>query len=323
MRGLRLGVGVLLLAVCLPVMAQAQTQSWPSHPIRFYCGFAPGGSSDIVSRLLAQKLTERLGQPVVVEQKVGASGLIANDAVAKASPDGYTMVLLTGGHPSAMVMMKKVPYDAVKDFAMVSTVTSYPMVIAVAQQSPYKTLADLLARGRAEPAHVTFAVSGPGSLHHLLAEWVNIEAGTTILAVPFKGASQAMIELLGGRVDAMVETATASFPQIRAGKLRALALSSSVHYPLMPEAPLISETLPGIEVSSWLGLAVAPGTPRAIVDRLNREVRAIVELPDVRQRFADLGGVPAPSSPEEMRERIERELVRWKRVVDIKQIERQ
>jgi len=163
----------------------------------------------------------------------------------------------------------------------------------------------------------------PGTLVHLLGEWINIEAGTAILGVPYKGSANALVDVLAGRVDATIETGTASFGHIRSGKLRALAVSSPARHPALPELQTISETLPGVEVSSWLGLAVPAATTRAIVARLNGEVRSILEMPDVRQRLADLSGVPTPSSPEEMRALVEREIARWKRVVELKNIERQ
>ena len=311
----------VLLALLIATPACAQT--YPDKPIRFYVGFPPGGSTDLISRLLGQKLSERLKQPVIVEQKVGGTGLIANDAVAKASPDGYTMVLLTGGHPGTAAVMKKLPYDPVKDFGMVSVVIEYPMVISVAPESPIKSFPDLIARAKAEPGRISFSSAGPGSLHHLLGEWLNIEAGTTMLHVPFKGAAPAFTELLGGRIDVLIETGTFSFPMIRGGRLRPLALSSAGRYPLMPEVATVGETLSGVEFSSWLGVAVAPGTPRPVIDLLNRELRAVLAEDDVKQRFAGFGGVPAASTPEGMRDRVEREISRWNRVVDSRKIERQ
>ena len=305
------------------VVGFAHAQSYPDKPIRFYVGFPPGGSTDLVSRYLGHKLSERLKQPVVVEQKVGGTGLIANDAVAKAAPDGTTMVLLTGGHPGTAAVMKKLPYDPVNDFGMVSVVIEYPMTISVAPGSPIKSFPDLIARAKAEPGRISFSSAGPGSLHHLLGEWMNIEAGTTMLHVPFKGAAPAFTELLGGRIDVLIETATFAFPMIKGGRLRALALSSAGRYPLMPEAPTVGETLPGVAFSSWLGLAVAPGTPWPAIERLNRELRAVLAEDETKKRFADFGGVPAPSSPEAMRERVEREIVRWQRVVETRGIERQ
>ena len=313
----RLAASLLLVTCCVGA------QDYPARPIRFLVGFAPGGSTDIISRLLAQKFTERMGATVSVEQKAGATGLIANDIVAKSAPDGLTMTLLTGGHPASAAIIRNLPYDPVRDFGMVSTVTAYPMVISVAPDSPIKSLPDLIARAKAAPGTLSFSSAGVGSLHHLLGEWLNIEAGTSMIHVPFKGAAPALTEVLGRRVDVMIETATFSFGQIRGGQLRALALSSNGRYPLMPEVAAVSETLRGVEFSSWLGLVVAPGTPRPIVDKLNREVRAILEAPEVRQQLGQLGGVASPSTPEEMRQRIEREIARWKRVVELKNIERQ
>ena len=272
-----------LMAAAAPAGAQA----YPTKPIRFMVGFAPGSSTDIVTRLLGEKLAERLGQPVVAEQKVGASGSMANDTVAKAPPDGHTLVLLTGGHPVAAVIMKQLPYDPVKDFGMVSTITTYPMVFTVAQGSPIKSFADLLARARAEPGRITFSSGGPGSLHMLLGELVNVEAAVSMTGVPFKGAPQALMDLMGQRIDTMIETATFSFPQIRGGKVRALAVSTAQRSPIMPDVPSIAETVPSVEVSSWLGVATSPGTPRPIIERLNRELRGILTLPDIQKRLAD------------------------------------
>jgi len=311
------------LLLLLVLGAPATAQNYPDKPIRFYVGFPPGGSTDLISRLLGQKLSERLKQPVVVEQKVGGTGLIANDAVAKSPPDGYTMVLLTGGHPGTAAVMKKLPYDPVADFGMVSTVIEYPMVISVAPESSIKSFAELVARAKSAPGRISFSSAGPGSLHHLLGEWLSIEAGTTMLHVPFKGAAPAYTELLGGRIDILIETATFSFPQIRGGKLRPLALSSAGRYPLMPEVQTVAEVLPGVEFSSWLGVAVAPGTPRPVIERLNRELGAILAEEDVKQRFAGFGGVPAASTPEAMKSRVEREIARWNRVVESRKIERQ
>jgi tripartite-type tricarboxylate transporter receptor subunit TctC len=276
-----------------------------------------------VSRYLGQKLSERLKQPVVVEQKTGATGLLANDAVAKAPPDGQTMVLLTGGHPGTAAVMKNLPYDPVKGFGMVSVVIEYPMVISVAPESPIKSFPDLIARAKAAPGKISYSSAGAGSLHHLLGEWMNIEAGTQMLHVPFKGAAPAFTELLGGRIDVLIETATFSFPMIRQGRLRPLALSSAGRYPLMPEVPTVGETLKAVQFSSWLGLAVAPGTPQPIVDLLNRDTRAILAEPETRERFAGFGGVPAASSPEQMAKRVEDEIARWQRVVETRGIERQ
>ena len=315
--------GRILAAAALLAATTAAAQDYPTRPIRFYVGFAPGGSTDIVSRLLAQKLQERMGQPVIVEQKVGATGIIAQDAVAKAAPDGYTLVLLTGGHPTSAVMMKSLPYDPVNDFGMISIVTQYPMAISVNPDSPIKSVPDLIARAKAAPGKVSFSSAGVGSLHHLLGEWLNIEAGTEMIHVPFKGAAPAFTELLAGRLDVMIETMTFSSGQIKGGRMRPLAVSASSRSPAFPDVPTLNETLSGVDAQSWLGLVTSPGTPPATIDKLNRELRAVLADTTVRQRFADLGGEAYPTSPEEMRVRIEREIARWARVVEVRKIERQ
>jgi tripartite-type tricarboxylate transporter receptor subunit TctC len=314
-------VPVFLFSLLFAVSAWGQ--AFPDRPMRFYVGFPPGGSTDLVSRYLGQKLSERLKQPVIVEQKTGATGLLANDAVAKAPPDGHTMVLLTGGHPGTAAVMKTLPYDPVRGFGMVSVVIEYPMTISVAPESPIKSFPDLIARAKAAPGKISYSSAGPGSLHHLLGEWMNIEAGTQMLHVPFKGAAPAFTELLGGRIDVLIETATFAFPLIKGNRLRPLALSSQGRYPLMPDVATVGETLKGVEFSSWLGLAVAPGTPRSAIDTLNRETRAVLAEEETKQRFAGFGGVPAPSSPDEMAKRIATEVERWKRVVETRGIERQ
>ncbi len=315
------GLAAAFLAVLVP-WGEAVSQIYPARPIRFLVGSPPGSGNDLVSRLLAQKLSERLGQPVVVEHKPGGAGLLANDALVKSTPDGHTMVLLSGAHPATAALNRALPYDPVRDFGMVGTVVAYPLVISVAPDSPIRSFADLIERARAAPGKLTYSMT-PGTLVHLLGEWINIEAGTAILGVPYKGSANALVDVLAGRVDATIETGTASFGHIRSGKLRALAVSSPARHPAMPGLPTISETLPGVELSSWLGLAVPAATPRAVIDRLNGEIRSILEMSDVRQRLADLSGVPAPSSPGEMRALVEREIARWKRVVELKNIERQ
>ena len=186
----------LMICVLMAMAGGAHAQEFPTKPMRFYVGFPPGGSTDIISRLIAHHLQERLGQPVVVEQKIGATGVIAQDAVAKAAPDGHTFVLLTGGHPTSAVMMKKLPYDPVKDFGMISLVTQYPMTLIVNPASPISSMPDLIARAKAEPGKLTFSSAGIGSGHHLLGEWIGLEANIQMVHVPFKGATPALTELL-------------------------------------------------------------------------------------------------------------------------------
>lgn len=298
-------------------------QDYPNRPIRLLIGFTGGSTADIVARLIGQHLGERLGQPIVVESRPGGTGLIANDAVAKSPPDGYTLGLLSGGHPGTAAIMKKLPYDPVNDFAWISTVIAYPMVIGVVPESPVKSLADLIARAKAAPGRISYASPGIGSVHHLLGEWLNIEAGTNMIHVPFKGEAVAFVEVIAGRVDVMFATTTFAGNPIRSGKLRPLGITAASRYALLPEIPPVAETLREIELTSWQGLMAAPATPPAIIGRLSRELEGVLALPEVGRRFAEFGGVPAHVSPGEMRARIEREIVRWKRVVELKNIERQ
>ncbi len=298
-------------------------QDYPTKTIRFLVGFAPGGSADIISRFTAQRLGERMGQTIVVEQRLGATGIIAQDAVAKSPPDGYTMVLLTGGHPTSAAMKKKLPYHPVNDFGMVSTIIEYPMAIGVKPDSPIKSFPDLLARARAEPGKLSMSSAGVGSLHHLLGEWIKIESGTEMIHVPFTGAGPAYTELLGGRIDVMIETMTFMSTNFKNGQIRPLAVSSPLRVKDFPSVPTISDTLKGVDPTSWLGLAVSPGTPPAVISRLNRELRAVLAEPATAERFAQLGGSPAPSSPEEMRARVQTEIDRWTRVVTLRNMERQ
>ena len=316
----RMGCSFASLAVSMTLSAPLLAQDYPTKPIQFLIGFALGGSSDLVSRLVADQLAKRLGQPVVPINKPTAGGIIANEAVARASPDGYNLVLLTSGHPIAAVMTAKMPYDAVNDFSMVSTVTSYPMLITVAADSPARSFEQLLARAKAQPGRVTYAIAGPASAHRLLGELIQIEAKVDMVGVTFKGGAQAMIDLLGGRIDAMVETATFSLPQVKGGKMRALAVSTAGRYSPLPDVPTVADTVPGVDFGSWLGLATSPGTPRPIIDRLHREVGAMLKSPEVRAQLANLGGEASPSSPDQMRDRITGEMVRWKRVMEIRKI---
>jgi tripartite-type tricarboxylate transporter receptor subunit TctC len=318
--------GAAIAAAAFAQGAWSQTPptgpAYPSRTIRIYAGSPPGSGTDLVARLMAAKLAERFDNPVVVEQKIGGAGLLAAEAVAKSAPDGHTLVLLSGAHAANAAMRRTLPYDPVGDFAMIGTVVSYPLVISVRPDSPIRSLADLFQRAKAAPGRLTYAMT-PGTLVHLLGEWVNIEAGTSILSVPYKGSAMGLTDVMAGRVDVTIETATAAQGSIRAGKIRPLAISSATRHALLPDVPTIAETLPGVEMTSWLGFVAPAGTPRAIVDRLNAEVRAVVALPEVEQKLAGLSGVPMTSSPEEMRALIEREIERWKRVVELKNIPRQ
>jgi tripartite-type tricarboxylate transporter receptor subunit TctC len=294
-------------------------QQWPAHTIKIVTGTPAGGSPDFVSRLLAERLGERLGQPVVVENSA-STGVAAWNTVAKSQPDGYLICMLTGAFSARAAVAKSLPYDPINDFTFITLVSGYPMVVATAPNSPIKSFPDLIARAKAAPFDVTYGMNLPGSVHHLTGELINVEAGTSLRGIPYRGNTQIVQDLLGGRLDVMIETGTVAFAQIKGGILRGLAVSSRKRFVLEPDIPAIAETLPGFEVMSWLGLAAPGGTPRPIIDRLNLEVGEILKLPDIREKLATVGNIPLPSTPEQMRDYILRDAARWSRVVDIKGI---
>jgi tripartite-type tricarboxylate transporter receptor subunit TctC len=304
-------------AAAVPISPLA-AQQWPARNIRMLVGTAPGGSPDIIARILAEKLGDRLGVSLFVENLTTGAGAVAYHTVSKAAPDGTTMGIISAGFPPQAVLRgKSLNFDPVEGFAFVTMLCGYPMVYAVAPNSPIASFKDLIARAKAEPGRITYTINAPGSIYHVLTKWIEIESGTSMTPISYRGTSQALTDVLAGRVDVMVDAATSAFPRIHAGQLRMLAISSASRYPLMPDAPLIADTVPGIEFSSWLGLAMPPATPRPIVDRINHEVRAALVLPDVEKRLAEGGNVASPSTPEEMRKKIEGDIARWGRVIDM------
>ena len=312
---------VFLLASAFATIAGAQ--AYPERPVRIVVGFPPGGSSDTVARVVAQHLSPLLGQPVVVENKPGAGGVIGSDTVAKAAPDGYTLLLATAGHSTAAAMFRKLPFDPVKDFAWISTITTYPFAIATASDSSIKSLQDLIARAKTSPGKVTYSSAGVGTSHHLLGEWLSSLAGIEMNHIPFKGGTSPLTEVLAGRVDVMIETMTLVLPHMKSGKLRGLAVTSPEPKDYLPDVPPASKTVPGLVFQSWLGIAAPAGTPPAIVEALNKNLRKVLAEQEVQKRLAALGGGAAPVSPEQMRQQVQTEIDRWKKLVEARRIERQ
>ena len=243
--------------------AKAQTGNWPTRPLRIIIPTAPGGSPDMVSRTLGNKLTERFGQPVVVESITQGVGIVGNQMVSKSAPDGHTLAMLTGGFTTQAAVMKSLPYDPVRDFAFVTSVVAYPMFLLVAPNSPITSFQDLIDRARAAPGKVNYAIIGGGSVYHLLGKWIENRAGVEMTAVPYRGSVPAFTDVIGGRLDAMIDTATSAIPRIRNGQLRALAVSSPQRYPLMPDTPSMVETVSGIQadVVAGAGGAAANASP--------------------------------------------------------------
>jgi len=293
-------------------LAQA---NWPQRPLRIIIPTAPGGSPDIASRLLGDKITGRLGQSIVVESMTTGGGIAGLQVVAKSVPDGYTLAMLTGGFATQAAVLKNLQYEPLKDFAFITSVVRYPMVYSVRPDSPIKSFADMIERAKANPGKVSYGIVGAGNVYHLLGKWIDNLAGVEMNAVPYRGTAVALQDVLGGRVDVLSDAATSSIPRVLSGQLRALAVSSAEPYPLLPGVPTMAAAVPGIKVESWLGLAAPAATPRPIVDRLNAEFRRALELPEVKKWAEESGVVPAPSTPEEFRARVESDVRQWTEIV--------
>ena len=304
-------------------MCAAVAQAWPAKPVKLVTPFPPGGSADVIARLIGNQLSVQLGQPVVIDNRPGAGGLVGNEYVAKQPPDGYTLLLITGAYPVQGAMLKSLPFDPLGDIAMVSMLTSYPFVISVRPDSPFRTLGELIAHAKANPGKLNFPSSGIGTVHHLSGELLNAMAGIEMVHVPFRGGASPLTEVLGGRVDLLLEAMTLSIGQIQSGKLRALAVTSRERWKALPEVPTVAETVPGYEVNSFIGLGVTGRTPEPILERLNAEVRKALANAETRKRFVELGGEPGASSPAQMRTYIEREIAKWKGVIAARKIEQQ
>jgi tripartite-type tricarboxylate transporter receptor subunit TctC len=309
------------LTLCLPWVGTLAQDTYPNKPIRLLLGFAPGGGSDVVARLIAKPLGERLGQNVTVDNRPGAGGNIAADLAAKATPDGYTLILLPSGHASNAAMKKSLPFQPVNDFAWIGTITTYPLSLAVNPASQFKSFQDFIAATKAEPGKYTYTSVGVGTAMHLVGEWIMAESGGKAIHVPFKGGTAPLTELLGGRVDVMIDTMTSTAPLFQDKRLRALALTSPKGESAMPGVATVADTLPNVVFESWLGLAAPAGTPPALIARLNRELKAVVDMPEVRQKLIAWGGAPKVGTGTEFRNRVENDIQNMKRIVSTRNIE--
>ncbi|MCC6377623.1 MAG: tripartite tricarboxylate transporter substrate binding protein [Burkholderiales bacterium] len=294
-------LALLVTAAAWVAPQEASAQSWPTKSIRLVVPYTAGGSSDFVARLMAQKLTEGLGQSVVVDNKPGVAGIVGTEIVAKSAPDGYTLALIgMTTHAANPSLYKTLPYDPVKDFAPISVAIVSPLVLVVNPAVPAKSVQELIAYAKAHPGTVNYGSAGVGNTLHLAGESFKAAAGIDIVHVPYKGASAAMNDLLGGRIQMMIDLVQTPLPHIQAGKLRALGVTSATRVPMLPDVPTIAESgLPGFEFATWIGIAAPAGTPKAIVDRIHAEMVKALAMPEVKEAFAKQGMVTAPSaSPE-------------------------
>lgn len=304
-----------LLMGGLGMGASAQA-AYPDKPVRILVGFSPGGTTDVVARVVAKELTDELGQPFVVENRPGASSNIATEAVARAAPDGYTLLMVAVTSAVNQTLFKKLNFDLVADFAPMALAARVPNVLVVNPNVPAKDVKELVAYAKANPDKVSFASSGSGTSIHMAGELFKLETGLKTLHVPYKGSSPALTDLMGGQVQFMFDNMPSAWPHVQSGKLRALAVTTADRSASAPDLPTMIEAgFPNFDVSSWFGLLAPKGTPPEVVERINAAVNKALAKPEVKERFAGLGAVPGAGSSADFQNFIKTEVDRWAKVV--------
>ncbi|HZO48214.1 MAG TPA: tripartite tricarboxylate transporter substrate binding protein [Xanthobacteraceae bacterium] len=309
----------LHLAACaatLPAMPHiARAQAYPSRPVRLIVGFAAGGGNDIVARLIGQWLSERLGQPFVVENRPGAGSNIATQAVVNAAPDGYTLLLVGATNAINVSYYQKLNFNFVHDIAAVASITHQPQIMLAVPSFPARTIPELIGYAKANPGKINVSSPGVGSISHLAGELLKMMAGIEMVHVPFSGNSPALTALLGGQVDVSIASLPSSIELIRTGKLRGLAVTSTKRVEALPDVPAVIESIPGYEVNAWYGVGAPKGTPAEIIDKLNREIGAALADPHLKARIVEFGGTPVAQSPAEFGKFIADETEKWSKVI--------
>jgi len=304
-----------LLLGCLPLMAAAQG-AYPHKPIRMIVPYPPGGPTDVLGRIVAQKLSESLGQQVVVENRPGASGMIGAELVAKAAPDGYTLLTNASIHVINPSLYPKMNFDALRDFAPVSLIAQVPLILVVNPGLPVKSVQELIALGKAEPNRLNFGSSGNAAAPHLAGESFKIATGIQMQHVPYKGSAPALTDLIGGQVQLIFDSMPSAMPHVKSGKIRALAVTTAKRSPTVPDLPTIAESgVPGFDISTWYGVWAPAGTPKDIVNKVSAEIAKALQQPAVRERLAALGAEPVGNTPEEFAAYCQSELAKWSKIV--------
>jgi tripartite-type tricarboxylate transporter receptor subunit TctC len=308
---------IALIVLCASATLEVQAQAWPSKPVRIVVPFPPGGPADLLPRLLGPKLTEIWGQPVVVENKPGAGGNIGMDTVAKAAPDGYTLVVGPNGNLVVNPhLYAKLPYDVTRDFVPITLIATFSNVLVVNPDVPAKTVSELIALAKAKPGTVSYGSPGTGSQPHLGGEFLKLMAGIEIVHVPYNGTAPALKDLLGGQITFMFAQTSAALPQIQSGKLRALGVASPRRATLLPDVPTVAESgLPGFEAVSWYALLAPAGTPKEIVTKVQADFARVLQMPDIREKLVAQGGDPVGNTPEQLAAQLKSESARYADVV--------
>ena len=305
----------LVIGWAAPAHAQARTQDYPNRLIRILQGFQPGGNVDLIARILGAEMEKGLGQSIVVEAKPGLAGALAAETVARADPDGYTLLVVPSAHPAYGALAKNVKYNVVDDFTWISVASFYPFMIAVKADSRFKTIKQLLDEAKAKPNELKYGSAGVGSILHTTVELLGNQTNTKFLHVPYRGEAPAITGVLTGDVDFIAATTGPISSRIKSGEFRALAVTGKTRWPDFPDVPTISETVaPGFEVISWTGIAGPANMPKPIVDRLNAEVRKALAVPEVKQKLQAMGGDPRATTPDEMKELVSRQYETWKKL---------
>ena len=304
-------------AVALPAVSRiARAQAYPTRPVRVIVGFPPGGGSDTLARLWGQWLTERLGQPFVIENRPGAAGNIATEAVVRAPPDGYTLLLINSANAVNATLYDKLNFDFIRDISPIRGIGSFAFVMEINPSVPSKTLPEFIAYAKANPGKINMASAGSGSTSHVSGELFKMMAGVDMVHVPYRGSTPALTDLLGGQVQIMFDATPSSLPHIRAGKLRPLAVTTATRLDILPDIPTIGDFVPGYEASAWLGFGAPRNTPAAVVDRLNKEIDLAISDSAIKARLVDLGGLALPpSSPAEFGKLIADDTEKWGKVI--------
>ncbi|HEX7892220.1 MAG TPA: tripartite tricarboxylate transporter substrate binding protein [Ramlibacter sp.] len=312
----QLAAALALLALPLLATAQAAAPAWPKKSVRVVVPYPAGGPNDLIARLLAQKLSDRLHQPFVIDNKPGATGMTGTDTVAKSPADGYTLLVSASVHVIYPSLFQKVPFDPLKDFSPVSLIARAPLVLSVNPELNVKSVQELIALARSKPGQLQYASSGNGSATHLSAEAFKTQAGINLQHIAYKGSSPAMNDVIAGHVQLIFDSVGSTIPYIKAGKLRPLAVTSAKRSPAVPDLPTIAESgVPGYDISTWYGLWAPTGTPKEIVEQLSAEVHAILQLPDVREQLTSRGIDPVGSTAAEFRNYNASESTKWARIV--------